>query len=264
MEATGKLHRGVHRALHEAGFAVAVVNPLRARLFAESAGALAKTDSLDAKIFAVMAEGLKPKAVAPLSDRMENLQEIMRARQAAVDECTALANQIGASSTDFVRRELKRRKTALACSIARFDREIRRLIKTDADLERRYSVVLSIPSIGPIAAVALLIGLHELGTCTNKQAAMLAGLAPVACESGDSKGARHIKGGRGDVRRPIYMAALSAARRNPQLKVFYDRLIAKGKLKKVAIVAVMRKLVALANTLLTEDRHWMPEAPNPA
>ena len=261
MEATGKLHRGVHRALYEAGLPVAVVNPLRSRLFAEATGALAKTDRLDAKLLAVMAEAVKPGAVAPLSNLMESLQELMRVRQASVDERTALMNQIGESSSAFVRRELQRRERTLTASISRIEHEIRRLIKSDAKLAARYEILLSIPGIGPVAAAALVIGLAELGSCSAKQAAKLAGLAPIACDSGDQKGARHIRGGRADVRRSLYMAAVSAATHNPHLKAFHDRLIAAGKLPKVALTAVMRKLVVIANTLVTENRHWQTNAP---
>lgn len=261
LEATGKLHRGVHRAVHEAGLAVAVVNPRRSRLFAASTGVLAKTDTIDAKLLAVMAEALRPSRVAPLSDEMASLQELMRIREATIAERTAIVNQIAAGAGTFVRRELQRRERALTTSISRIEKEIKRLIDADPRLSARYEIVRSIPGVGPVAAAALVIGLAELGTCTAKQAAMLAGLAPVACDSGDQKGARHIQGGRGDVRRSLYMAAVSAARCNPQLKTFYDRLIAAGKRPKVALTAVMRKLVALANTLLTENRPWLPEAP---
>jgi transposase len=261
LEATGKLHRGAHRALHEAGLAVAVVNPLRSRMFAASTGVLAKTDAIDARLLAVMAEALRPAQGAPLSDEMASLQELMRIRDATIAERTAIVNQIAAGVCAFVRRELQRRERALTTSISRIEKEIKRLIDADPRLSARYEIVRSIPGVGPVAAAALVIGLSELGTCTAKQAAMLAGLAPVACDSGDQKGLRHIQGGRGDVRRSLYMAAVSAARHNPQLKHFYDRLIAAGKRPKVALTAVMRKLVALANTLLNQNRPWLPEAP---
>lgn len=264
MEATGKLHRKAHAALHNAGLPVAIVNPLRARLFAEAVGALAKTDRIDAKCLALMAASLKPAPVAPAPELMETLQELLRARQAAVDEQTALVNRAGASASAFVKRELTRRRNAVAASIARFEKEIRRLIKTDPQLERRYRIALSIPGAGPVAAAALAIDLSELGACSAKQAAMLAGLAPVACDSGDSKGARHIRGGRGAVRRGLYMAAVSAITHNKPLKAFYDRLIAAGKPAKVALTAVMRKLVVIANTLITQDRFWQAEAPQHA
>jgi transposase len=264
MEATAKLHRKAHEMLHHADFAVAIVNPLRSRLFAEAVGKLAKTDKIDAKCLALMAASLKPAAVAPRPELMENLHELLRARQALVDERTASLNRIAACALAFVRREFTRQQTALAASIARIEKEIARLIKTDPGLERRYKIVLSIPGVGPVAAAALAIGLSELGACSAKQAAMLAGLAPVACESGDSKSARHIRGGRGSVRRGLYMAAVSAITHNKPLKAFYERLTAAGKLPKVALTAVMRKLVVIANTLITQDRFWLREAPQHA
>jgi transposase len=261
MEATGKLHRKAHAMLHNAGFAVAIVNPVRSRLFAEAVGKLAKTDKIDAGCLALMAASLKPAAAAPRPELMENLHELLRTRQALVDERTAFLNRIAACALDAVKRELNRLQAALAAGIARIEKEIARLIKTDPGLERRYKIVLSIPGIGPVAAAALVIELSELGTCSSKQAAMLAGLAPIACESGESKGARHIRGGRANVRRSIYMAAVSAISHNKPLKAFYERLTGAGKQPKVALTAVMRKLVVIANTLITQDRFWEAEAP---
>src|SRR5947208_2992751 len=123
-----------------------------------------------------------------------------------------------------------------------------------ATLTRRCAILTSIPGIGTLTAVTLLANFAELGSCTRKQAAMIAGLAPIACDSGQTNGGRHIKGGRAEVRTGVYMAALSAANSNADLKRFYDRLLANGKLPKVALTAVMRKLIALANTLIREDR----------
>jgi transposase len=264
MEATGKLHRKAHKALHDAGFAVAIVNPLRARLFAEAVGQLAKTDKIDAGSLALMAATVKPQVTAPRPELMETLHELLRARQALVDERTAFLNRIAACASAFLKRELARQQAGLAASIARIDKELLRLIRTDASLERRYNIVLSIPCVGAVAGSALAICLSELGACSGKQAAMLAGLAPVACESGESKGARHIRGGRAGVRRSLYMAAVSAIGHNKPLKAFYERLIAAGKPAKVALTAVMRKLVVIANTLITQNRFWQAEAPQHA
>ena len=258
MEATGKLHRHAQRTLTAAGYAVAVVNPLRSRLFAEALGTLAKTDAIDARLLAVLAESLRPTATPPSPVWLEELQELVRARQAAAAEAGALANRRGASQTAFLKAELARRLKSLATHMARLDAEIERRIVSEATLERRYAILLSVPGIGPVAAATLLVGLAELGACSGKQAAMLAGLAPIACDSGDKSGDRYIKGGRAHVRTAIYMAALTAARFNPDLKGFYARLRAKGKTAKVALTAVMRKLVVLANTLLREDRIWQP------
>lgn len=258
MEATGKYHREAHRTLHASGFVVSVVNPLRARLFAQATGVLAKTDRLDARILAVLAESIAPKASPPAPENLEELQELVRARQAAVADVTALSNQRGESRSAVLKSELVRRIRATESSIVRLEGEIERRIQADPVLARRYRILLSIKGIGPVAAASLLVGLSELGSCSGKQAALLAGLAPLACDSGDKRGERHIRGGRADVRASIYMAAIAAARSNPDLKAFYRRLRAKGKLFKVAVTAVMRKLVVLANTLIREDRLWQP------
>jgi transposase len=258
LEATGKFHRLAHRNLHAGGFAVAVVNPLRSRLFAEAVGALAKTDAIDARILAIMAESLGPQETPPPAQEMLELQELLRARQAVVSDGAALKNQLADAGMAMIRSELKRRIKAIERAVKRFDAEIQQRIKADVALTRRFAIVKSIRGIGPVAAMTLVIAMTELGACSNKQAAMLAGLAPIACDSGAKSGERRIRGGRADVRSAIYMAAVAAARSNPDLIVFYRRLRDAGKPFKVAITAVMRKLITLTNTLLREDRLWQP------
>lgn len=261
MEATGKYHRLAQRTLDEAGLAVAVVNPLRSHLFAEVIGQLAKTDRLDAKVLAVMGESVEPEATAPVPEALEALQELVRARTVAVADRTSLINQQHASQTPFLRAELGRRLNALDTSIARLEAEIERRIKADPGLKRRYDILISIPGVGPVAAIALIAGLPELGTCSGKAVSLLAGLAPLAADSGNMIGERHIKGGRGHVRIGIYFAALTASRFNPQLAAFYKRLIAAGKEPKVVLTAIMRKLIVLANVLIHQDRLWTPNSP---
>ena len=258
MEATGKFHRQAHRTLHAAGLAVAVVNPLRARLFAEAVGQLAKTDRLDARMLALMAQTLEPSALAPAPEALEALQELAHARAAAKAEETALSNRRGASQTAFLKAELGRRLKLLAGHVERLDAEIERRLGADAALKRRYDILITIPGVGPLAAVALVIGLPELGACSGKAATLLAGLAPLARDSGAKAGERHIWGGRAFVRTGLYMAAVAAARCNPQLRDDYNRLKDAGKKAKVAITAIMRKLVVLANVLIKEDRAWKP------
>jgi len=259
MEATGKLHRAAHRSLHAGGFAVAVVNPLRSRLFAQALGALAKTDAVDARMLAILGESLAPAPTEPASDRVETLQELVAGRDAAVAARTALRNQLGASRSRVMAQEIQRQLHAVATAIANLDVEIGRLIADDPVLARRLAVLSSIPGVGAVTASALIAGLAEIGSLSAKQAAMIVGLAPIACDTGEHVGARHIRGGRGHVRRALYMAAVSAARCNPDLKAFYDRLRAAGKQAKLALTAVMRKLAALANTLIRENRHWTPK-----
>lgn len=261
VEATGKFHRLVQRHLHAAGLAVAVANPLRSRLFCEAAGQLAKTDAIDARLLAIMAESLNLRATPPPPEIVEELQEIVRARAAAVEDRTALLNQRAASRMGLLKAELSRRIVALERCIDRLEAAIQATIARDPRLARRLEILLSIPGIGQVAAVGLLAGLVELGTRSGKEIAMLSGLAPVACDSGETSGQRRIRGGRAHVRTAIYFAALSASRYNRDLACVYRRLVAAGKKPMVALVAVMRKLVVLANTLVREDRLWQP---NPA
>lgn len=264
LEATGKYHRLAHRTLAAGGHAVAVVNPLRARLFAEAMGVLAKTDRIDARLLAVMAISLRPQATPPAPEQLEVLQELVNARAAATVEATALSNRLGASESRFLKAELSRRIGTTRTYIARLDAEIDRLVQSDQSLCQRHAILMSIPGIGPVAAFTLLVGLTELGVCSGKQASMLVGLAPIARDSGQNSGQRHIHGGRAQVRQSLYMAALAAARYNPDLKVFYQRLRSAGKPAKLALTAVMRKLVVLANTLITQNRSWTQTPPIPA
>jgi transposase len=261
IEATAKYHRLAHRTLHAWGVAVAIVNPLRSRLFAEAAGWLAKTDPLDARLLALFGESLEPPARPPVPEAVEELQELVRGRQAAAAQAAALANRRGASRTAFLEGEIEGLLDGVRRHIARLDTEIERRIADDPALARRYEILRSIPSFGPVTAAALTACLAELGQCSNKAIALLGGLAPIADDSGDKAGVRHIKGGRAHVRQPIYMAALSAIRLNPELAAFYRRLRANGKTAKVALTAVMRKLIVLANTLVAGDRLWQPTPP---
>lgn len=261
VEATGKLHRPAHRFLHEAGLPVAVVNPLRARLFAESLGALAKTDSVDARMLAQFGQMARLSATPPLPEALENLREIVRCRDAAVAAKVTLRNQLGTATLEVVKSQIKQQIKSAERAIKALEAEAERAVEAEAGLARRCEILQSIPGVGAVTATALIANMPELGTLDAKQAGMLAGLAPVACESGSKKAPRHIRGGRHNVRTGVYMAALSAARHNPHLAAFHDRLIDAGKLPKVALTAVMRKLVVLANALLKDDRCWSLTAP---
>jgi transposase len=261
MEATGKFHRVAHRTLTANGFEVAIVNPLRSRRFAQALGELAKTDSIDARLLAILGETLAPKSVPPRSQALEELQELVHARNAATAEAAALSNRCGTAHTTFLRTELRRRQKITANHIARIEAEIRRRIETNEALARKYEILRSIPGIGLVAAITLLVDLTELGHCSAKAASLLAGVAPLADDSGQRVGERYIQGGRFHVRTALYMAAVTASRINPHLAAFYKRLRAAGKKPKVALTAVMRKLVVLANTLITQNRSWLPTAP---
>ena len=261
MEATGKFHRAAHRSLDAGGFAVAVVNPLRSRMFAKALGVLAKTDRIDCKILAILGEKIEPSAKPPVSEAMEELQELVRCRDAAVANLTALCNQRGATRSPAALVEVERQIEATRSAITNLTAETERRIKSDPVLARRWAVITSIPGLGGVTAAALIAGLVEIGSLSDKQVAMLVGLAPIAQDSGQSSGARHICGGRPHLRRALYMAAVTALRCNPPLKAFYERLTARGKSPKVALTAVMRKLAVLANALVAQNRTWTPIAP---
>ena len=261
MEATGKYHRSVHERLHHAGLFVIVVNPSRARKFAESIGTLAKTDKVDARMLALFAGLSGHEATPPLAENLANLQEIVRSRAEAVADRTALLNQLRTAGNAVVQQQLRARIVACKTAARQLGEEAVAAITADKVLQRRFDILVSIPGIAATTAASLLANMPELGTLDEKAAGMLAGLAPIACESGQTIGLRRIRGGRACVRTACYMPALQAARSNGPLRIFYQRLLAVGKTKKVALTAVMRKLIVLANTLLKADRTWSLTCP---
>jgi transposase len=259
MEATGKLHRLAHRKLSAAGFAVAIVNPYRSRKLADAFGQLAKTDAIDARMLALYGEAIGPGATPVPAKTLAELQELVLARQAAKASETALKNQYGAAESPALKRLLKAQLDAQARLVDGLKAAIAAVLAKDAGLKRRFEILASIKGVGPVVAATLVACLSELGVLTGGKIALLAGVAPINCDSGEMRGQRHIKGGRAPVRSALYMAAVSAIRCNPDLKAFNNRLRAAGKAPKVALTAVMRKLVLLANTLIREDRHWTPK-----
>jgi transposase len=264
VEATGKWHRPLCRSLHAGDLAVAVVDPLRVRLFAKAHGILAKTDRLDAAVLARFAAVMAPPARAPAPTAMAELGELVAARQSAVAEETSLKNQRAAAEGCFLKGQLARRIARIGQDIKALADEIVKRIKADPELARRYAILVSIPGFGPVVAMTLIAHLAELGDCTARQIGSLAGLAPFANESGEHKGTRVIGGGRASVRHVLYLAAVTAARCNADLKAFYERHLAANKPTKVVLTAIARKLAVLANTLIAQDRPWQPHTPQPA
>ncbi len=259
-EATGKWHRLLCRSLHASQIPVAITDPYRVRQFAKAQGIAAKTDRLDARVLAQFALVMAPP-VRPLAPQvLEELQELVTARQSAVAEATALKNQRGAAESVFLKAQLARRIVRLKTDIRAIERQCSKSIAADAVLARRLAILTSIPSFGRVVAITLIALLCELGALGKKQIGSLAGLAPVANDSGQRRGVRTIWGGRAAVRTMLYLAAVTASRCNTDMKAFYDRLTL-TKPPKVALLAIARKLVILANTLLAADRLWQPTAP---
>jgi len=264
IEATGKWHRLLWRSLFQSNIPVAVIDPYKARMFAKALGILAKTDQIDASVLSRYGFMVRPAVRAPQPQTIEQLAELVTGRDTAVAEQTRLQNQLSAATVDFFRKQLRQRLAHLDKSIDQLEREIGARIAAEPELARRYEIVISIPGIGPIVAATLVVRLAELGGLPDKEITMLAGLAPIADSSGKHEGKRVIWGGRAAVRRMLYLAALSAKQWNPTLKPFFDRLIENGKETKVALIAVARKLVILANTLIAEDRTWQKIPPQNA
>ena len=262
VEATGKWHRELHRSLAADAVPVAVLDPVRARAFARATGLIAKTDRLDARMLASFAFLLRPPPTQPAPRVLEEIAELVVAREGAVAEQTALKNRIADTRTAFLLDQLRRRLTEIAAHIDALAAEILRRIDADPVLARRYEILTSIPGFGAVLASTLIVRLPELGACSQKQIAALAGLAPVADESGARTGRRSVRGGRPDVRRAGFLAALSAVRHNPDIKAFHQRLLANAKPSKLALIAAARKLIALANSLIANDRTWTPTAQN--
>jgi transposase len=260
-EATGAYHRLFQKALVEAGLAWVKVNPRRARRFAQAAGKLAKTDRCDALMLARMGAALELEPNLPVSPTVETMTELVKARDALVKDRVAVLNRQAVAVATLIKRQLVQRLRQIDGQIEAIDRRLKTLRKADAEVSGRFDILTSIPSFGEGTANVLMVDTPELGRIDHEQATSLVGLAPIANDSGQTRGKRSIRGGRRRARRALYMAALSAIRFNPQIKTKYQALIKAGKPAKVALVAVMRKLLILANALIRDNRKWTPTPP---
>jgi transposase len=260
-EPTGPYHRAFERRLAEAGLALVKVNPRQARRFAEASGRLAKTDRLDAAMLARMGALLDLDARPARSPVLNDLKDLHMAREALVKNRTAAKNRAKNLTLPILKRHNAEQLRQIERQIAAIETAIGALIKADPELAARFDILVSIPGVSTITAFALVIDMPELGTIENGQASSLAGLAPVARQSGNWTGRAFIRGGRANVRQALYMPALVATRFNPGLKAKYEKLRAAGKASKVAITAIMRRLVVLANVLLRDRRKWTPDLP---
>lgn len=261
LEATGKYHRLAHQMLHEANLNVAVINPYRSRKFADALGQLAKTDTIDAEVLAHFAELIKPPVTLPPSQDQKALRELNVSRRQVLDEIGILGRQLITADHPLAERQMRARIKMCERHQGVLEKEIRQLIQTHEELKHRYDILTSIPGIGVVTATTLLTDLNELGQVNCREVAALAGLAPMNRDSGARRGVRSIRGGRQHVRNMLYMGAVCLSRRDGLMGNFYRRLVEQGKNKKVALTAVARKLVILANTLVAQDRPWQPTPP---
>jgi len=263
LEATGGYERAVTGALAAAGLPVVVVNPRQVRAFAQATGQLAKTDALDARVLAAFAQRVAPE-VRPIPDATtQELRDwVTRRRQLVAmlgQERTRLLQAQGPAHR-ALRRDLEQHIRWLERRLRASDDEVGRLIEASPLWRVRDQLLQSVPGIGPVVAHTLLASVPELGTLDRKQIAALVGVAPRNRDSGQWQGRRQIWGGRAAVRQVLYMGALVATRHNPVLRAFYLRRRAAGKPAKVALVAVMRKLLIMLNAMLAHQRPWRATA----
>lgn len=249
-EATGGYERDVVAALQAAKIPVSILNPARVRHFARAQGQRAKTDNIDAAVLTAYGQALQPKPTAPRAEQEQQLTELVRRRVQLSDALVAQRLQAQQLSLPVLQRQAKSLIRRLEQEIQQIEAQLHALRTQVPALNQRAQKLETIKGVGAVTALGMLAELPELGTLNRGQAAALAGLAPHPRDSGQWHGRRTIGGGRPQVRRALYMAALVAARSNQQLKAFYQRLRLAGKPAKVALTAVMRKLVVLMNHLL--------------
>jgi transposase len=255
-EATGAYHRQLETMLAVRGLAYAKVNPRQARRFAEATGRLAKTDRVDAAMLARMGAVLDLKARTSRTETLQSLRDLMTARRALIKDRTAALSRQKVLASRLLQRQAAARLRQIEAHLRELDQAIAEAVGRDVALSQKLAILVSIPGIAEATAFAMLIEMPELGTLDGKQAASLAGLAPVSRQSGTWQGHERIRGGRAFLRRAIYMPALAAVRFNRDLKAKFDQLLGDGKPAKVALVAIMRKLIVLANALLRDGRPW--------
>lgn len=260
-EATGVYDRLLQAQLASHGLPFSRVNPKQARRFAEGIGLLAKTDKVDAVLLARMGSLLDLKAEAPRALSTNDLKDLATARQALIRDRTAAKARTQTASVLLLKAQLSRRLKQIERDLVLVDAAILSVIAQDETLSESAKILTSIPGIATVTACAMLAQMPELGTLSGKQAASLAGLAPMSRQSGKWQGREHIRGGRAEMRRSLYLPAVVATRFNPDMKTKYDQLVASGKCKKLAITAIMRKLLVMANSLLRDRRKWTKAHP---
>ena len=253
VEATGGYEEALVLALFEAGLPVALVSPQRVRQYARACGLLAKTDKLDAQNLAEYGKNIQPRLFVAKSEERRQLSALVNRRKQLEEMLYAEKNRLLTQSSE-IRDSLERVIDCLESEVEQLDVQIRNFINDHEDLKTQEMLLRSAKSIGPVTSATLLADLPELGKLDRKQIAALVGVAPMNQDSGKKRGYRKTKGGRPDVRSVLYMSALSAIRYNPTIQAQYDQLVKRGKEKKVAITACMRKMLTILNAMMRDQQ----------
>jgi transposase len=260
LEATGGLERPLLQALQAVGLPVVLVNPRQVRDFAKALGLLAKTDRLDAKVLAHFAAAIEPPLRPIKATEDTELDALMGRRNQLSDMLGAEKNRRGSVATQAARADIEAHIEWLEQRLKALDEQLKDQLKRCVAWQQKDKVLQSVKGIGFVTSVSLLADCPELGQLNRHQIAKLAGVAPLNRDSGKQRGSRHIYAGRAQVRAKLYMATLTAIRCNPVIKAFYQRLITRNKLKKVAIVACMRKLLTIINVMVRDNKPWNVKA----
>jgi len=266
LEATGGYELLSVAAMVAAGLPVVVVNPRQVRDFARATGQLAKTDRIDADILALFAERVRPE-VRPIRDNAaQELDALLARRRQLLDMLQAEKNRLGqvfGRGHARVKKSLKTHISYLERELKMADNDLGTMVRESPAWRERDDLLQSVPGVGPVLSRTLLADLPELGRLTRREIAKLVGVAPLSRDSGTLRGRRFIHGGRAAVRAVLYMGALVATKRNAVIRAFYLRLVAAGKPKKLALVACMRKLLTILNTMVRTNQRWCTEVGTP-
>ena len=255
LEATGGLETELLIQLQAAQLPVALINPRQGRDFAKAAGKLAKTDAIDAQVLAHFGEALKPQVVAMESESVRQLKELISRRRQVVEIQTAEKNRRDRSRGKAL-TDIEQHLEYLEQSLKKLNQEIEELTQSNQAWIEKVNLLKTIPGIGQVISTTLVSYLPELGQLTAKQISRLVGVAPINHDSGQHKGKRMINGGRAPVRASLYMGAVVAIRHNPIIKDFYERLLSRGKPKKLAITACVRKMLVILNAMVRDQKPW--------
>lgn len=259
LEATGGYERPVSAALAAAGLPVAVVNPRQTRDFARATGRLAKTDEIDSRVLALFGERIQPEIRPASPEDQEVFSALVARRRQLLEMKAAEENRLGTAPSEAVRSDIEEHLAFLEQRLEETERQIEETVENSPLWQEEEELLCSIPGVGPATAHVLMAELPELGEANRQEIAKLVGVAPLNRDSGKHRGERSTWGGRASVRKALYMATLAATRCNQRIQEFYNRLVDRGKAKKTALVACMRKLLVIMNTMVKNETEWNPE-----
>lgn len=257
VESTGGMERSVVDVLQQAQLPVAVINPKRARDFAKASGRLAKTDRIDAQMLAHFAQAIEPPVKPLASERQRSLSDLINRRHQLVEMLNSERRRLHSVRNHSAQADITAHIDWLNGRVKSLDQEIDQLRNDCAQWQQQYQWLTSVPGVGRVVATTLLAALPELGQLSSKKLSALVGLAPLNHDSGKMQGKRHIRGGRALVRSNLYLSALVAIQHNRVIAAFYQRLLASGKAKKVALIACAHKLLNILNALMRKQMSWV-------